>query len=140
MLDFLSPKQIEYIAIFSVALSVFVLYFAVHRWRELRKEKIWDLQKKISPWGIGPLDKFLKAYVIDNWIGKDSIGRVIREIIADLRGDGLIIMLRKLGWKIVKNEFLKKAADRAVLAQLLAKAEAQAEPEEEEDDEYEDED
>ena len=139
MLDFLTPTQIEYVAIFFVALAVILTYLIIHRMRELFKEKVWDLHKKISPWGIEPLNKLLKAVVIDNFIGKDSMGRVIREIHADLRGDGLIIMLRKLGWKIVKNEFLKKKADRAMLADLLAKAEVAAEPEEEEDDEYEDE-
>ncbi len=141
----LEPTTIEYVAIFFVALSVILLYLAIHRVREKFKGRLLKVLSKISPWGIEPLNKLLHAAIIDNWIGKDSIGRVLREILSDLNGDGLVKMLRRVGWKVVKNVFLKNTEDREQIRKLLSFADAQAElegaeleeptDEEEEDDE-----
>ena len=125
----LTATQAQYIATFALVLAGVLLFLLAWRRRELRRTEALEVLEKIAPWGIEPINKLLRAYAIGNYIGQDSIGRVFREIISDLKGGGLTSMLRRLGWKIVKGAFLSNAEDRAELRKLLDNSEALAETE-----------
>ena len=124
MFDFLTPAVSHYIAVFSIVFAVVMLILVLWGRRESRRMEAQELLTKIASWEITPANRLLSAYVIGNYIGKDSIGRVLREVIADLKGDGLPNTLKRLGWKIVKGAFLTNAEDRGTLRKLLDAAEA----------------
>ena len=104
------------IGIFSTMFAAFMFAFVLWRRREVRRGEALKLLEKVAPWGIEPINKFLRAYGIGNYIGKDSMGRVVREVIADLMSEGgLTSMLKRVGWKVVKGVFLRSAEDREKL-------------------------
>jgi hypothetical protein len=105
----------------AVAFTAAILFFWFWGRREERRTRALDLSEVFAQWGLDALAKFFRAYGIGNYIGKDSVARTLREIYHDVKGSGLPAMLRKVGWKIVEGVFLKNAADRAKLAELLAK-------------------
>jgi len=115
----MNPVIWQYIGIFSTILAVVLLAALVWRRRELRRYEAMELADKFAEWGLDPVVRLLRAYAVGNYIGKDSIGRVIRELIADLKSGGLESMLRRIAWKIIKNVFLENADDRAQLTKLL---------------------
>jgi len=122
----MSPLTWQYIGIFSTALAVLLAGLLLWRRRELRRYEAMEVAQEVAPWGFDQLTKLLNAYAIGNYIGKDSVARVIREIIQELKGGGLPNMLRKIGWKVVKNVFLQNADDRKELRALLSVADATA--------------
>jgi len=73
----------------------------------------------LDAWGFELLAKLFRAYAVGNYFGKDSVARVIHEIIDDVKGGGLPAMLKKIGWKVVEGVFLKNADDRKQLKTLL---------------------
>ena len=120
----MSPVVYMYIGIFSAALAAILLFLLLWKRREDRRDDAMAAYETVAPWGIEPLNKILAAYAVGNYFGKDSVVRVIREIVQDLKGSGLPAMLRKLGWKVVKGLFLTNAEDRKELRALLNAADA----------------
>jgi len=109
------------ISAFAVMFAVAMLGLWLWGRREDRRNHALDLAETLKEWGLDILSKLFRAYAIGNYIGKDSVGRTLREIYRELKGSGLLAMLRKVGWKVVEGVFLKNEADRATLTELLAK-------------------
>ena len=124
MLDSIPPYVWQYVSTFFIALCAVLLFLLLWGRRESRRAEAQELLIKVAPWGIEPINRLLGAYVIGNYVGADSIGRVLREVYADLKGDGLVQVLRRLGWKIVKGAFLTNVEDQTTLRKLLDAANA----------------
>ncbi len=87
--------------------------------REARRAEALEALDRVGPWGIVPLNKLLKAYAIGNYLGKDSVTRVIHEIIDDLKGDGIDKILVRIGWKMV-DQFVKDVDSLKILQDKIA--------------------
>ena len=117
------------ICMFAVAAAATALFLLFWGKREERRYKALKVAEKLEAWGFTLLSKLFRAYAIGNYIGKDSVGRCIREIIDEIQSGGLPAMLRTIGWKVVKGVFLTNDEDRAKLKELLAKPKPNPEPE-----------
>ena len=109
------------ISMFAVAFAVTMVFLFLWGQREERRTRAMEIVAILRKWGFDLLAKLFFAYGIGNYIGKDSVSRIIREIYSELTGSGLPTMLRKVGWKVVEGVFLKDEKDRARLTELLAK-------------------
>jgi hypothetical protein len=118
----MDPIVWQYVSLFFIAFSAVMVFLFAWRRREIRRTRAMEVADELSNWGLDQLSRLLRAYVIGNYLGADSVTRVLHEIIDELVSGGLPAMLRKVGWKIVKGVFLKSADDRAELTRLLAAA------------------
>jgi Na+/serine symporter len=119
MCDSMNPIIWQYVGIFFAALTAILIGLLLWRRRELRRMEAMGAAKIIAPWGFDLLTKLLDAYAVGNYFGRDSVTRVIHEIIDELKGGGLPAMLKKIGWKVVEGVFLKNEDDRKRLQGLL---------------------
>ncbi len=117
------------ISMFAVAFAAAMLFFILWGKREERRYEAQETAKLMDKWGFGLLTKLFDAYAVGNYIGKNSVGRCIREIIAEVQSGGLPAMLKNIGWKVVKGVFLTNDEDRAKLKKLLAQPKPEPEPE-----------
>ncbi|MBN2579123.1 MAG: hypothetical protein JXB10_09040 [Pirellulales bacterium] len=115
-----------YIAVFAVTLAVILLILLLWRRREQRRMEALEIANEIHGWGLEQTSRLLTAYAIGNYFGQDSVTRVVREIVAEIRSGGLPAMLRKVGWKVVKNVFLETPDDLARLKELIAQVETKS--------------
>jgi hypothetical protein len=109
----------QYVGIFSAALAAVLLVLLLWKRREDRRYRAVELADTLALWGFDRLAKLLRAYAVGNYFGANSVGRVTREIVDDMRSGGLPTMLRSIGWKVVEGVFLKNSDDRAKLMELL---------------------
>ena len=116
----MSPLFWQYVGIFSASLAAILIGLLLWRRRELRRMEAAECAAVVKAWGFDLLAKLLTAYSVGNYFGKDSVTRVVHEIIDEIRSGGLPAMLKKVGWKVVKGVFLTNAEDRKILADLLA--------------------
>ena len=116
----ISPVVWQYIGVFSTILAVLLFGMLLWRRREERRLEAMEASHTLYAWGMVLMAKILSAYAVGNYIGKDSVGRGIRELIAEIKEGGLGKILRKVGWKMVKNVFCKDADDRKELEKALA--------------------
>lgn len=113
------PLFWQYFGIACAACVVVLVILTLWGRRERRRSRAIELVGILDAWGFTQFARLVKAYAIGNYIGEDSFGRVAREIISDLLGEGLPKMLRKVGWKVVEGVFLKDKDDRLKLTKLL---------------------
>lgn len=118
---FENVEIMQRISMFAVVFAAAMLFFFLWGRREDRRTRAAELADIMKEWGMDLLAKLFHAYSIGNYIGKDSVGRCIREIYNELTGSGLPKMLRKVGWKIVEGVFINNDDDRDRLAELLAR-------------------
>ena len=116
------------ISMFAVVFAAAMLFFYLWGKREERRYKAQAVAKKLHEWGFVLLAKLFDAYAVGNYIGKNSVGRCIREIIDEIQSGGLPAMLKTIGWKVVEGVFLKDDNDRARLTELLAQPKPKPEP------------
>ncbi len=115
-------ETLQIISTIAIAFAVAMLFFFLWNRREERRTRAIDVAAILHEWGLDLLAKLFTAYAIGNYIGGDSVGRTIREIIEEIKGGGLPTMLRKVGWKVVEGVFIKNEDDRAKLTELLAQS------------------
>lgn len=125
----MEPLYWQYVGIFASALAAVLLVLALWGRREDRRTIASKLAVKCAEWGLTQLSRLFMAYAIGNYIGKDSVTRVLHEIIDELQDGGLEAMLRKVGWKVVEGVFLKNDADRSKLQTLVAASAKAVSPE-----------
>ncbi len=119
----LSEAVWAYVGIFSTALALIFGVLLLWRRRELRRDDAFDVAVWAAEWGLTRVvAPFAKAYTIGNYFGKDSMGRIIRELVMEIRSGGLKNILRECGWKVVENVFVKNEVDRIKLFELLETA------------------
>jgi len=115
----ITPAMWENFGIFSAMLIVALIAMLLWRRREERRMEAIDASHKLASWGLTKVAGIVSAYAVGNYIGKDSVGRGIRELIAEVKEGGLGPILRKVGWKMVENVFCKDTEDRKELERLL---------------------
>jgi hypothetical protein len=113
----------QYVGYFAGPL-VLVL-FALLLWsrREKRRERAFDLAATFSQWGLDDLARLAKAYTIGNYLGADSVTRIIHQLISRLETEGAPAVFRTTGWKMV-DVFIKAPDDLKRLKDAIAAAEA----------------
>jgi hypothetical protein len=116
------------IGIFSSALAAVLLFLLLWRRRELRRYEAMELCDHVRDWGLDDLARLLRAYTVGNYIGRDSVVRIARELIEKIKTEGMPALLRKVGWKMLVNVFLKNPEDLKKVREELALAEARANP------------
>ena len=121
-------ETMQRISMFAVVFAATMGFFILWGRQEERRYKAQLVAKKLHAWGFEPLAKLFDAYAVGNYIGKNSVGRCIREIIDEIQSGGLPAMLKNIGWKVVEGVFLKDDADRARLTELLAQPKPKPEP------------
>ncbi len=110
-----------YVGCFTGPLSLVLLGLLLWHKREVRRDVAFDLCVEMEKWGLGLIAKLLKAYTIGNYLGKDSMGRTIRKIVADIQLHGLPAMLEDLFWKLLAH-FLKATEKRDEIRKQLEAA------------------
>ena len=118
------PLFWQYFGVTCAACLAILVFLVLWGRREKHRSRAMELHGILKAWGFDQFARLMKAYTIGNYIGDESVGRVTREIISDLLGDGLPAMLRKIGWKVVEGVFLKDSEDRSKLTKLLAETKA----------------
>jgi len=115
----MNPVIWQYVGIFFATLAAILIGLLLWRRRELRRMEAMAASKLIAPWGFDLLSRLLDAYSVGNYFGKDSVTKVVHEIIDEIKGNGLPAMLKKVGWKVVEGVFLKNEEDRKKLQTML---------------------
>ena len=115
----ITPVMWENFGYFSACLIVALILMLLWRRREERRVEAIAVSHKLHGWGLTKVAGIVSAYAVGNYIGKDSVGRGIRELIAEVKEGGLGPILRKVGWKMVENVFCKDTEDRKELERLL---------------------
>ena len=121
-------EVMQRISMFAVVFAVAMAFLVLWGKREERRYKALKVAEKLEMWGFTLLAKLFRAYAIGNYIGKDSVGRCIREVIDEIQSGGLPAMLRTIGWKVVEGVFLKDDDDRAKLKELLVQPKPKPDP------------
>jgi len=120
----ITPVMWENFGMFAAVLIVVLVVLLLWRRGEIRRKKANKLAQQLYSWGLESLAELVEAYANFNWFGAESVTRVAHRIVDELREGGLLKMLRKVGWKVVKGVFLKDADDRKVLQKLLSETTA----------------
>jgi hypothetical protein len=115
----MNPVIWQYVGIFFATLAAILIGLLLWRRRELRRMNAMEVAETLASWGFDLLAKLFRAYAVGNYLGKDSVTRVIHEIIDEIKGGGLPAMLKKVGWKVVEGVFLKNDDDRKRLQTML---------------------
>jgi len=120
----ITPVMWENFGMFAAVLIVVLLVLLLWRRGEIRRKKGRKLAHQLYEWGMESLGDLVDAYSNFNWFGAESVTRVAHRIVDELQEGGLLKMLRKAGWKVVKGVFLKDAEDRKELQKLLSETTA----------------
>lgn len=80
---------------FAVILTLILFVLLLWRRREERREHALDAADKLNEWGLDEIAKVFRAYAIGNYVGRDSVGRGVREIVDMFQTQGIPSMIRK---------------------------------------------
>ncbi len=97
----MTPVIWQAIGIFSTALAVILLVLLLWRRREVRRTKALKVIGDLQEWGLDDLSRLMMAYAVGNYLGTDSITRVIHEIVDKIQSGGMEAFARKTYRKMV---------------------------------------
>ncbi len=121
----MNPIAWQYIGYFAGPLVLVLLGLLLWTRREQRRARAFDLAATFTEWHLDDLARLCKAYTIGNYLGADSVTRIIHQIISRLENEGALSVFRNLGWKMV-DVFLGNADDLKKLKDLIAAIDALA--------------
>jgi hypothetical protein len=121
----MSPIVWQYVGYFAGPLALCLLFLLLWSRREKRRARAFDLAATFSEWHLDDLARLCKAYTIGNYLGADSVTRIIHQIISRLETEGAPAVFRNLGWKMVDvfiagPDDLIKLKDKIAAAEVLA--------------------
>jgi len=79
-----------------------VLFLWLWNRRERRKMRYMEIASLLHKWGLDWTAELFEALVVSNYLGKDSVGRKIREVVSVLRTDkAMVDQLEGVAWKVI---------------------------------------
>jgi hypothetical protein len=121
----MSPIVWQYVGYFCLPLVLVLFGLLLWSRREKRRARAFDLAATFAEWRLDDLARLCKAYTIGNYLGADSVTRIIHQLISRLETEGAPAVFRGLGWKMV-DVFIRTPDDLKKLKDLIAAAESLA--------------
>jgi hypothetical protein len=121
----MSPIVWQYVGYFAGPLVLVLFGLLLWTRREQRRARAFDLAATFSEWHLDDLARLAKAYTIGNYLGADSVTRIIHQLISRLETEGAPAVFRGLGWKMV-DVFARNPDDLKKLKDVIATVEALA--------------
>jgi hypothetical protein len=114
------------IGITALALGGVLLFLLLWRRGEELREKLLTVLTEIEKWELADLARLLRAFIVRNFFGRDSVTRVVHELWDRIQAEGIIGMLRKTSWKVLENDFLATPEGIQRVEALVAAAKAKS--------------
>jgi hypothetical protein len=111
----------QYVGYFAGPLTLILLALLLWSRREKRRVKAIKLSETFREWKLNDMADLCLAYAIGNYIGTDSVTRIIHKIIDRLEAEGAVSVFRGLGWKMA-DVFIANPDDLAELQRRISVA------------------
>ena len=121
----MNPIVWQYLGYFAGPLVLVLFGLLLWTGREKRRARAFDLAATFAEWHLDDLARLCKAYTIGNYLGADSVTRIIHQLVSRLETEGAPAVFRGLGWKMV-DVFIRTPDDLKKLKDLIAAAESLA--------------
>jgi hypothetical protein len=121
----MQPVFWQYVGFFAGPLVLILLVLLLWSRREKRRARAVKLSETFREWKLNDLADLCLAYAIGNYIGTDSVTRIIHKIIDRLEAEGAPAVFRGLGWKMA-DVFISNADDLKELQRRIDVAVAMA--------------